>query len=143
MKTIFVKPKDVEQKWYIVDAAGKRLGRVAVKVASILRGKDKAIYSPHMETGDKVIIINAAKIVVSGNKLAAKTYYRHTGYPGGIRSMTLEKALARKPIFPMEKAIKGMLPKGPLGRKLFTNVKVYADAKHPHEAQTPEVLEIQ
>lgn len=142
MKTIFAKPKDIEQKWFIIDAAGKRLGRIAAKVATILRGKHKPIYTPHMEVGDKVVIINADKIAVTGRKLSDKIYYRHTGFPGGVRSITLGKVLVKKPIFPLEHAIKGMLPNGRLGRKLFKNVKVYAGDVHPHEAQQPEVLEI-
>jgi large subunit ribosomal protein L13 len=142
MRTIFAKEKDIEQKWYIVDAAGKILGRVATKVAMVLRGKHKPIYAPHMETGDRVIIINADKVVLTGKKTSDKMYYRHSLYPGGLRSENYAKMLARKPKYPMEHAIKGMLPKGPLGRKLFKNVKVYAGEAHPHDAQKPEVLEI-
>jgi large subunit ribosomal protein L13 len=142
MKTIFVKPKKVERKWYIVDAAGKRLGRVAVKVASILRGKHKPIYTPHQEVGDYVIIINADKIVVTGTKRKTKMYYHYSGYPGGLRAETFEKVIARKPTYPLEEAIRGMLPKNRLGRKLFKNVKVYAGESHPHGAQKPEPLQI-
>lgn len=142
MKTIFVKKKDVKNRWYIIDAQGKTLGRLAAKIVPILRGKHKAYYTPHMEVGDKVIVINAEKIRVTGNKLREKVYYRHSGYPGGLKSENLEKVLARKPIFPLEHAIKGMLPKGPLGRKLFKNVKVYAGSEHPHLAQKPEELKI-
>ena len=140
MKTIFVNPKDVTRKWYLIDAGGKTLGRVAVEVVNLLRGKNKAEFTPHQEVGDYVVVINAADIVVSGNKMAGKLYYRHSGYPGGLRSETLETVLKRKPTFPMENAIRGMLPKNRLGRKLFTNVKVYAGAKHPHDAQKPEIL---
>ena len=142
MKTIYVKPSEVIHKWYLIDAAGKRLGRVATKAAYIARGKHKAIYSPHMDTGDFVIIINADKVSMSGRKASAKLYYRHSGYPGGLSSETFEKVIVRKPTFPMEHAIKGMLPSGPLGRKMFKHIKVYAGTEHPHEAQKPEVLEL-
>lgn len=142
MKTIFVNPKDVERKWYLIDAEGKALGRVAVKVVNLLRGKNKACYTPHQEVGDYVVVINAKKAVLTGNKAKAKTYYRYSGYPGGMRAESYEKVLARKPQFPMEQAIRGMLPKGPMGRKIFKNVKVYADDRHPHAAQKPEALEI-
>jgi len=142
MKTIFIKEKEITQKWYIIDASGKTLGKIAVVAATLLRGKHKPTYTPHMEVGDKVIIINADKFVVTGRKLDNKIYHRHSGYIGGLRSETLNKILKRKPQFPLEHAIKGMLPKGPLGRKLFTNVKVYAGENHPHIAQKPEVYEI-
>ncbi len=142
MKTIFVKPHEVERKWYIVDAAGKRLGRVAAKVASILRGKHKPIYTPHQEVGDYVIIINADKVVVTGNKRKDKLYYHHSGQPGGLRVESFEKVIQRKPTYPLEVAIKGMLPKNRLGRKLFKNVKIYAGEAHPHGAQKPEPLQI-
>ena len=140
MKTIFVKQKDVEKKWYIIDAAGKRLGRLATKVATILRGKHKPIFSPHMDTGDYVIIINAEKVQLTGRKKTDKVYYRHSGYPGGLKSEPFSKIIQRKPTFPMEHAIKGMLPKGPLGRKLFQHVKIYSGKDHPHKAQKPEEL---
>lgn len=142
MKTIFVKPKEVVRKWYLVDAEGATLGRLAAKVASLLRGKHKPVYTPHQEVGDYVIVVNAGKIAVTGNKLNDKLYYRHSGYPGGLRSEPLGKILTRKPTFPIEHAIKGMLPKNRLGRKLFTNVKVYAGPTHPHAAQRPERIEI-
>jgi large subunit ribosomal protein L13 len=142
MKTIFVKPHEVERKWYIVDAAGKRLGRVAAKVASILRGKHKPIYTPHQEVGDFVIIINADKVVVTGNKRKDKLYYHHSGQPGGLRVESFEKVIQKKPTYPLEVAIKGMLPKNRLGRKLFKNVKIYAGEAHPHGAQKPEPLQI-
>jgi large subunit ribosomal protein L13 len=142
MKTIFVKPQEVERKWYIVDAAGKRLGRVAAKVASILRGKHKPIYTPHQEVGDFVIIINADKVVVTGNKRKDKLYYHHSGQPGGLRVESFEKVIQKKPTYPLEVAIKGMLPKNRLGRKLFKNVKIYAGEAHPHGAQKPEPLQI-
>ena len=140
MKTIFVKPDKVERKWFLIDAAGKRLGRVATEVVRLLRGKHRPYYTPHQEVGDFVVIINADKIEVTGNKAQRKIYYRHSGYPGGLKSETFSDLLARKPEAPLEKAIKGMLPKGPLGRKLFKNVKVYAGSEHPHSAQTPEVI---
>lgn len=142
MKTIFVKPHEVERKWYIVDAAGKRLGRVAAKVASILRGKHKPLYTPHQEVGDYVIIINAEKVEVTGNKRKDKLYYHHSGHPGGLRVEPFEKVILRKPTYPLEVAIKGMLPKNRLGRKLFKNVKIYAGEAHPHGAQKPEPLQI-
>jgi large subunit ribosomal protein L13 len=142
MKTIFVKPQEVERKWYIVDAAGKRLGRVAAKVASILRGKHKPIYTPHQEVGDYVIIVNADKVVVTGNKRKDKLYYHHSGQPGGLRVESFEKVIQKKPTYPLEVAIKGMLPKNRLGRKLFKNVKIYAGEVHPHGAQKPEPLQI-
>ena len=142
MKTVFVKPASVERKWYVIDAEGKVLGRVAAKAASIVRGKNKAIYAPHQEIGDFVVVINADKIVVTGRKAQQKVYYRHSGYPGGLKAQTYEKAAARHPQMPLENAIKGMLPKGPLGRKLAKNAKVYAGASHPHSAQNPTVIEI-
>lgn len=142
MRTIFAKKKDITQKWYLINAEGKTLGRVAAKVVPILRGKQKAIYSPHLEIGDKIIIINAEKIRVTGKKLQQKMYYHHTGYPGGIKAENLAKRIQKKPTFPLEHAIKGMLPKGRLGRKLFRNVKVYAGSQHPHSAQMPEILEV-
>ncbi len=142
MKTIFVNQKDVVRKWFLIDAEGKTLGRVAVAVADILRGKNKPEFVPNMEIGDFVIIINAEKITVTGKKMRDKVYYRHTGYPGGIKSENLQKVLNRKPVFPLENAIRGMLPKNRLGRKLFNNVKVYAGSEHPHGAQKPEKIEV-
>jgi large subunit ribosomal protein L13 len=142
MRTIFVKKKDITQKWYVINAEGKILGRVAATVIPLLRGKNKPYYTPHLEVGDKVVIINADKIKVSGKKLQQKLYYRHTGYPGGIKLENLAKRMQRKPTFPLEHAIKGMLPKGRLGRKLFRNVKIYAGSEHPHSAQMPEVLDV-
>ena len=142
MKTIFVKPQSIEKKWYLIDAEGKNLGRVAVAAARILRGKNKVEYVPHQDMGDYVIIINAAKASVTGTKMEDKIYYRHSMYPGGLKAESLEKMLQRKPTYPMEHAIKGMLPHGRLGRKLFTNVKIYAGAEHPHMAQKPIAVEI-
>ncbi|MAG13150.1 MAG: 50S ribosomal protein L13 [Spirochaetales bacterium] len=142
MKTIFKNPREVTRSWYLIDAEGKTLGKIAAKAAALLRGKHKAEYTPHQEVGDYVIIVNSAKAVLTGRKAQQKMYHRHSGYPSGLRSETYEKVLARKPVFPMEHAIRGMLPKGRLGRKLFTNVKVYADARHPHAAQQPVKIEI-
>ncbi|MDY5932068.1 MAG: 50S ribosomal protein L13 [Candidatus Ornithospirochaeta sp.] len=142
MKTIFVKPQSIERKWYLIDAEGKNLGRVAAAAARILRGKNKVEYVPHQEIGDYVIIINAAKANVTGNKVEDKMYYRHSMYPGGLKAESYGKMIARKPTYPMEHAIKGMLPSGKLGNKLFTNVKVYAGAEHPHMAQQPIAVEI-
>lgn len=142
MKTIYVKPKDVDQKWYVIDATGKPMGRVAVKAASIARGKHKPYYVPFHEVGDFVIIVNADKAHMTGNKKQKKLYYRHSGYLGGLKVDTYEKLLARKPTAPMEKAVRGMLPRGALGNKLYRNVKIYAGAAHPHDAQQPEALEL-
>jgi large subunit ribosomal protein L13 len=142
MKTIFVKPKDVERKWWLVDAEDQVLGRLSSRIVNVLRGKHKAIYSPHMETGDYVIIVNAEKVKITGNKMENKVYHRHSRYPGGLKTVPLRKVMASKPTFALEHAIKGMLPKGKMGRKLFRNVKVYAGSSHPHEAQKPEKLEL-
>ena len=141
MKTLNVKPAQVERKWWLVDAEGQVLGRLASRVALLLRGKHKPAFAPNAETGDWVVIVNAEKAVVTGKKAKDKVYYRHSGYPGGLKTVNYEKVLARKPTFPMEQAIKRMLPKGPLGRKLFTNVKIYAGPSHPHAAQKPERIE--
>lgn len=142
MKTIFVKPATVEKKWYLIDAEGKSLGRVAVKAARIIRGKDKAEYVPHQDMGDYVIIINASKAKVTGAKHTDKMYYRHSMYVGGLKSESYDETLLRKPTFPMEKAVKGMLPSGKLGKELFTHLHVYAGSEHPHMAQTPIQVEI-
>ena len=141
MKTVFAKPASVERKWYVIDAKGKVLGRVAAKAAAIVRGKNKVIFVPHQEIGDFVVIINADKIVVTGRKAQQKMYYRHSGYPGGLKAQNYEKAIARHPTMPLEIAIKGMLPKGPLGRKLAKNAKIYAGTSHPHSAQNPLPIE--
>jgi large subunit ribosomal protein L13 len=140
MKTVIVKPASIERKWFLIDAEGKILGRVAAKVATIVRGKNKAIFAPHQEMGDYVVIINADKAVVSGRKAQQKMYYHHSGYPGGLKSLNYEKVAAKHPTQPLENAIKGMLPKGPLGRKLAKNAKVYAGATHPHAAQNPTAI---
>lgn len=142
MKTIFIKPLTVQKKWYLIDAEGKELGRVAVAAARILRGKNKPEYVPHQDMGDFVIIINAEKAALTGNKYEDKMYYHHSGYPGGLRETNYADMIKRNPVFPMEHAVRGMLPRGPLGRKLFTHMKVYAGAKHPQEAQQPITVEI-
>lgn len=142
MKTIFVKPASLERKWYLIDAEGKELGRVAVAAARILRGKNKPEYAPHHDMGDFVIIINAEKANLTGNKYEDKIYYRHSNYPGGLKKESYADVIVRKPTFPMERAVKGMLPKGPLGNKLFTKMKVYAGDTHPHAAQQPIQVEI-
>ncbi|MDF1567157.1 MAG: 50S ribosomal protein L13 [Spirochaetaceae bacterium] len=142
MKTIYVKPKDADRKWFVIDAAGKPLGRVAVKAASIARGKHKPYYVPFHEIGDYVIIVNADKAMLTGNKKQNKLYYRHSGYLGGLKVDNYETLVARKPTVPMEKAVRGMFPRGPLGNKLYSNVKIYAGEAHPHEAQQPEALEL-
>jgi large subunit ribosomal protein L13 len=142
MNTVFVKPAKLERKWFVIDAQGKVMGRVAAKAASIVRGKEKAIFAPHQEMGDYVVIINANKAVLTGRKPAQKLYYHHTGYVGGLKTQTFEKLAARHPEAPMELAVKGMLPKGPLGRKLFKNVKVYAGESHPHAAQNPQSINL-
>ncbi|MGB4337767.1 MAG: 50S ribosomal protein L13 [Bacillota bacterium] len=135
-------PDDITRKWYVVDAAGKPLGRLATEVATILKGKHKPIYTPYIDCGDHVIVINASKVVLTGNKLDKKIHYWHTGYPGGIRQMTYRRFIETKPEKVIEKAVKGMLPHGRLGRQMFKKLKVYAGPEHPHAAQQPEVLEI-
>jgi large subunit ribosomal protein L13 len=142
METVFVKPANVERKWFVIDAEGKALGRVAARAASIVRGKEKVIFVPHQEVGDYVVIINAQKAALTGRKSVQKLYYHHTGYVGGLKSINYEKLSARHPESPMELAVKGMLPKGPLGRKLLKNVKVYAGSSHPHAAQNPESISL-
>lgn len=142
MKTVFVKPAEAPRAWFVIDAKGQRLGRVAVKVANLLRGKHKPFFTAHQEIGDYVIVINAGEIEVTGRKREQKVYYKHTGYPGGLKEVTFEKLIERRPTDPLEKAIRGMLPKGPLGRKLALNCKVYAGADHPHAAQKPVAIEV-
>lgn len=139
MKSYIAKPQEVERKWYILDAEGQTLGRLASEAASILRGKKKPIYTPHVDGGDYVIIINAEKIEVTGKKRQEKIYKRHTGYPGGLKEITFEKLLEKKPEEILRHAVKGMLPKGPLGRDMAKKLKVYAGAEHKHEAQKPEI----
>lgn len=142
MKTYVTKPAEIERKWYVVDAEGQTLGRLASKVAVILRGKHKPIYSPSVDCGDYVIIINAEKIAVTGRRLDQKMYYRHSGYPGGLTTISLRDQLERYPTRPIEAAVKGMLPKGPLGRKMLSKLKAYAGSEHQHQAQQPELLEL-
>ncbi len=140
MKTWNAKPADVERQWYVVDAEGQTLGRLATQIADTLRGKRKPTYTPHVDTGDHVIVVNAEKIVVTGKKLEQKIYYRHSGYPGGLRERTLAAQLARQPTEVIRKAVKGMLPRNRLGRAQIVKLKVYAGPDHPHEAQQPEPL---
>ena len=142
MKTIFVNPKDVERKWYVIDAQDQVLGRVAAKAASLLRGKHKPEFAPHQEVGDYVIIVNADKVRVTGAKRSQKLYYRHSGYLGSLKAESFQKLINRRPEAPMELAVKGMLPKNRLGRKLFTNLKVYGGSEHPHAAQKPEAISL-
>jgi large subunit ribosomal protein L13 len=142
MKTIFVKPADATRSWFLVDAEGKVLGRLASRVVAILRGKNKPTFTPHWDEGDSVIIVNAEKVKLTGRKPSQKLYYRHSGYPGGFRSEPYEKVIARKPAYPLERAIKGMLPKGALGRKIFKHLKVYAGPNHPHASQMPVKIDI-
>jgi large subunit ribosomal protein L13 len=141
MKTVFVKPTDVERKWFLIDAEEKVLGRVAARIASIVRGKEKAVFAPNQELGDCVVVINAGKIAVTGSKSEQKEYHRHTGYAGGLKTVNFEKLIEKHPSSPLELAIKGMLPKGPLGRKLLKNVKIYPGAEHPHAAQNLQKIE--
>ena len=140
MKTFMASPATIDRKWYVVDAAGMTLGRLASEVAKVLRGKNKPIFTPHMDTGDYVIVINAERIKVTGKKLDQKIYYHHSDYVGGMKETTLKEKLARKPEEVVELAIKGMLPKGPLGRQMYTKLHVYAGSEHNHAAQKPEVL---
>jgi large subunit ribosomal protein L13 len=142
MKTYVAKPTDRERSWYVVDASGKTLGRLATEIANTLRGKRKPTYTPHIDTGDFVIVVNAEQIRVTGNKLADKRYYRHSGYPGGLKSRTLQEMLDRRPQEVIRLAVKGMLPRTRLGRKQLTKLKVYAGPDHPHAAQQPKPLEI-
>ena len=140
MKTYMANPDKIERKWYVVDAEGKTLGRLASEVARVLRGKNKPVYTPHIDTGDYVIVINAAKVAVTGKKMAQKMYYNHSDYVGGMRETTLREMMDKKPERVIELAVKGMLPKGPLGRQMYTKLHVYAGAEHAHAAQKPEVL---
>ena len=142
MKTYVATPADRERNWYVVDATGKTLGRLATQIADTLRGKRKPEYTPHIDTGDFVIVVNAEKISVTGNKRAAKLYRRHSGYPGGLRTRTLDQMLARRPEEVIRLAVKGMLPRNRLARKQLTKLKIYAGPDHPHAAQKPQALEI-
>ena len=140
MKTYMANPDKIERKWYVVDAEGQTLGRLASEVAKVLRGKNKPVYTPHVDTGDYVIVVNAAKIAVTGKKLEQKIYYHHSDYVGGMKETTLKEMMAKKPEKVVELAVKGMLPKGPLGRTMIKKLHVYAGAEHAHQAQKPEVL---
>ena len=140
MKTFMASPATIDRKWYVVDAADMTLGRLASEVAKVLRGKNKPIFTPHIDCGDNVIVINAEKIKVTGKKMDQKVYYHHSDYVGGLKEATLREKLAKKPEQVIELAVKGMLPKGPLGRQMFTKLHVYAGPEHKHEAQKPEVL---
>lgn len=140
MKTFMASPEKIERKWYVVDADGCTLGRLSSEVAKVLRGKNKAIFTPHIDTGDYVIVINAEKVKVTGKKLDQKVYYRHSEYVGGMKETTLREMLAKKPEKVVELAVKGMLPKGPLGNQMYTKLYVYAGPEHKHAAQKPEVL---
>lgn len=140
MKTYMANPDKIERKWYVVDAEGQTLGRLAAEVAKVLRGKNKPEFTPHIDTGDNVIVINAEKIKVTGKKLDQKVYYHHSDYVGGMKETTLRKMMAKKPEQVIELAVKGMLPKGPLGRTMIKKLHVYAGAEHAHQAQKPEVL---
>ncbi len=142
MKTCATKPKDIERRWYVVDAEGKVLGRLASEVAKILQGKHKPYYAPHLDTGDYVIVINAAKIRVTGKKLEDKIYYRHSGYPGGLRSATLAEMLRKHPTRVIRLAVRGMLPHNRLGRAMMRKLKIYEGESHPHQAQNPRWLEL-
>ena len=140
MKTFMASPATIDRKWYVVDAEGKTLGRLASEVAKVLRGKNKAIFTPHIDTGDYVIVINAEKIAVTGKKLDQKIYYHHSDYVGGMKETTLREMMAKKPERVIELAVKGMLPKGPLGREMYKKLFVYAGPDHKQQAQKPEVL---
>ena len=142
MKTFVAKPETVKRDWYVVDAEGKTLGRLASEVALRLRGKHKPEYTPHVDCGDYIVVVNAEKIQVTGNKAEDKIYYSHSGFPGGLKSISFEKLIVRKPEMVIESAVRGMLPKGPLGRAMFRKMKVFVGAQHNHAAQQPQVLDI-
>ena len=142
MKSFMASPATIERKWYVIDAQGQTLGRLSSEIAKILRGKNKPTFTPHIDTGDNVIVINAEKIKVTGKKMDQKIYYKHSDYPGGMRETTLKEMLDKKPTDVITLAVKGMLPKGPLGRTMIEKLHVYAGAEHPHAAQKPEALEL-
>ena len=142
MKTYSAKPQDIRRQWHLIDADGKTLGRLSTEIARRLRGKHKPEYTPHMDTGDYIVVVNAEKVHVTGNKLADKMYYRHTGYIGNLKSINLEKLLASKPERVIQQAVKGMMPRGPLGRDMLAKLKIYAGPEHPHAAQQPQALEL-
>jgi large subunit ribosomal protein L13 len=141
-KTWTAKPGEIERRWFVVDAEGKTLGRLATRIADMLRGKGKPQYTPHVDTGDFVVVVNAEKIAVTGNKLDDKIYYRHSGYPGGLKERTLREELERRPTEVLRKAVRGMLPKNRLARQQLNKLKIYAGPEHPHAPQKPETLEI-
>ncbi len=142
MKTYSAKASEVQRDWFVIDASGKTLGRMATEIARRLRGKHKPEYTPHVDTGDYIIVVNAEKVAVTGNKAKDKIYHSHTGYPGGLKSISFEKLIDKAPERTIESAVKGMLPRNPLGRAMFSKLKVYAGAEHPHGAQQPQALEI-
>jgi large subunit ribosomal protein L13 len=142
VKSFIAKKETVTHDWYVIDAAGKTLGRLAVQIASRLRGKHKPIYTPHVDTGDFIVVVNAEKVRLTGNKLEDKKYYRHTGYPGGLREQNAADLLKKKPTSLLQFAVKGMLPKNTLGRAMYKKLKIYTGASHPHEAQKPQTLEL-
>lgn len=142
MKTFMASPATIERKWYVIDAQGQTLGRLSSEIAKILRGKNKPTYTPFLDTGDNVIVVNAEKVKVTGKKLDQKIYFNHSDYPGGMRETTLKEMLEKKPTEVITLAVKGMLPKGPLGRTMIEKLHVYAGAEHPHAAQKPEALEL-
>ena len=142
MKTYAVKASEIERSWWVVDATDQTLGRLATRIATLLEGKHKPIYSPHLDTGDHVVVLNAGRIRVTGDKLRQKMYYRHSGYPGGLREENLETLMARKPELVIERAVKGMLPQNKLGRAMLKKLKVYKGAQHPHQAQQPTAVEL-
>lgn len=142
MKTFSAKPADVERDWFVVDAKGKTLGRLATEIARRLRGKHKPQYTPHVDTGDHIVVVNAEQVKVTGRKLTDKTYYRHSGYIGNLKSATMEEVMAEHPERIIEMAVKGMLPKNPLGRSMYKKLHVYAGPEHKHQAQQPQALEL-
>ena len=142
MKTLSAKPESVKRDWYVVDATDKTLGRLSSEIASRLRGKHKPEYTPHVDTGDYIVIVNAEKVTVTGDKAKKKIYHRHTGFIGGLKSISFEKLIDKAPERAIQSAVKGMLPRGPLGREMFKKLKVYAGQDHPHTAQQPQVLDI-
>jgi large subunit ribosomal protein L13 len=142
MTTFVAKPAEVKRDWYVIDAEGKTLGRMATEIARRLRGKHKPEYTPHVDTGDYIVVVNAEKVHVTGNKRKDKMYYRHSGFPGGLKQANFEIMINNKPVEVIELAVKGMLPKGPLGRAMYTKLKVYAGSEHPHAAQQPQELKI-
>jgi large subunit ribosomal protein L13 len=142
MKTYAVKASEIERQWWLVDASDQTLGRLATRIATLLEGKHKATYSPHIDTGDHVVVVNAGRVKVTGNKLLQKRYYRHSGYPGGLKEESLQALMARKPELVIERAVKGMLPQNRLGRAMFKKLKVYGGPDHPHQAQQPQAAEL-